>query len=140
MHRNVCRGRCGVVGAGEPAYYDNSQCKGRNPVRLTALLVRGIGLLTALSCEGQAIRQNTNAIVREAWGLDLQKVRKGVFECPVPLSLGPLEQRGLLLLAKDPVPFSPFGGIRVDGLLSHAFLKQYVWTIDFDERVYMFSW
>jgi len=60
--------------------------------------------------------------------------------CSVPLSLGPLKQRGLLLLAKDPVPFSPFWGIRVEGLLSHAFLKQYVWTIDFDERVYMFSW
>jgi hypothetical protein len=32
-----------------------------------------------------------------------------------------------------------FGGIRVDGLLSHAFLSHYQWTIDFDRQRYLFG-
>ena len=32
-----------------------------------------------------------------------------------------------------------FGGVRIDGLISHAFLKRFVWTIDFDTREYRFA-
>jgi hypothetical protein len=32
-----------------------------------------------------------------------------------------------------------FGGVRIDGLISHAFLKRYAWTIDFDARLYRFA-
>lgn len=32
-----------------------------------------------------------------------------------------------------------FGGVRIDGLISHAFLQQYVWTIDLDWREYRFD-
>jgi hypothetical protein len=32
-----------------------------------------------------------------------------------------------------------FGGVRIDGLISHAFLKRFVWTIDFDAREYRFA-
>jgi hypothetical protein len=34
--------------------------------------------------------------------------------------------------------FGDWSGIRVDALLSHAFLKRYTWTIDFDRHVYLF--
>jgi len=67
MHRNVCRGGDGAVNPGQVAYHNNSQSMCRNPMRPKALVVCGIGLLIALSCEGQAIRQNTHAIVRRAW-------------------------------------------------------------------------
>ena len=33
--------------------------------------------------------------------------------------------------------FGEWSGIRVEALLSHAFLKHYAWTIDFDRRVYL---
>ncbi|MEE9279179.1 MAG: retropepsin-like aspartic protease, partial [Myxococcota bacterium] len=72
------------------------------------------------------------------WGVDPGLV-KDVFELPLPLSLGPLEQTGLLVLARDEgSPARDLGGIRIDGLLSHAFLKRYAWTLDFDRRVYRF--
>jgi hypothetical protein len=40
-------------------------------------------------------------------------------------------------MAKDKVPYRPFGGVRIDGLLGHAFLKNYTWTLDFDRRRYL---
>lgn len=75
----------------------------------------------------------------EEWGLNPDEVRKGVFESPFPLSLGPLEQTDLLFLARDKVPYGLFGGIQIHGLLSHAFLKQYTWTLDFERRRYIFG-
>jgi hypothetical protein len=35
-------------------------------------------------------------------------------------------------------PWTSFGGVRIDGLLSHAFTQRYAWTLDFDRRVYSF--
>ncbi|MHC4153050.1 MAG: hypothetical protein ACYSSP_13280 [Planctomycetota bacterium] len=32
-----------------------------------------------------------------------------------------------------------FGGVRIDGLISHAFLSKYSWTIDFDKHEYIFG-
>lgn len=70
------------------------------------------------------------------WGVDPSRV-KDVFELPLPLSLGPLEQGGHLVLARDDgPPARDLGGVRIDGLLSHAFLSRYAWTLDFDRRVY----
>jgi len=57
------------------------------------------------------------------------------------LILGPLEQEGHLVLAgrEEKDSWGKFEEVRIDGLLSHAFLKHYVWTIDFNERIYIFS-
>ncbi|MEW6745673.1 MAG: retropepsin-like aspartic protease [Planctomycetota bacterium] len=74
----------------------------------------------------------------EAWGLDPELVRKGVFESPVPLSLGPLQQTGLLFLAQGKPPVTSLGGVRIDGLLSHAFLRNTTWTLDFEKHRYLF--
>lgn len=62
----------------------------------------------------------------------------GFFESPAALCLGPLcQERPLFVVgaAGD----TTFGGVRIDGLISHAFLKRYVWTIDFDARTYQFA-
>ncbi|MEW6744214.1 MAG: retropepsin-like aspartic protease [Planctomycetota bacterium] len=75
----------------------------------------------------------------EAWGLDPELVRKGVFESPVTLSLGPLQQRGLLFLAQGRPPVTSLGGVRIDGLLSHAFLRNTTWTLDFEKHRYLFQ-
>lgn len=32
-----------------------------------------------------------------------------------------------------------FGGVRIDGLISHGWLKRYSWTIDFDRREFVFG-
>lgn len=32
-----------------------------------------------------------------------------------------------------------FGGVRIDGLISHAFLFKYSWTINFDKYEYIFG-
>ncbi|WP_238782948.1 hypothetical protein [Streptomyces monomycini] len=57
-----------------------------------------------------------------------------------PLRLGPLEQSGRLLSITPArtAPWSRFGGITINGLLSQAFLAQYAWTLDFDRFAYTF--
>jgi len=75
----------------------------------------------------------------EKWGLSSDVVSEEVFESPLPLSIGPLKQSGLLFLAKEEQPVESLGGIRIHGLLSHAFLKKYTWTLDFDLQRYLFS-
>lgn len=75
------------------------------------------------------------------WGFKPEDVKKRVFDSHLPLILGPLEQEGHLVLAgrEERDSWGKFMEVRIDGLLSHAFLKHYVWTIDFDERTYIFS-
>lgn len=71
------------------------------------------------------------------WEIPDAEIKRGFFESPHRLSMGPLgEDRPLLVVgaAGD----TEFGGVRIDGLISHAFLKRYVWTIDFDKREYRF--
>ncbi len=71
------------------------------------------------------------------WGFDQNKL-SGPVESHLPLALGPLSQSKLMVLPGK-VGDRDFGSVRIDGLLSHAFLKQYTWTLDFVERDYVFS-
>jgi len=72
------------------------------------------------------------------WRIPEDEAAKNVIELPVPLSLGSLKQDNVLIVPGE-VGTSPFGGVRMDGLLSHAFLKEYAWTLDFENREYVFS-
>jgi Aspartyl protease len=72
------------------------------------------------------------------WGIPDAEIKRGFFESVQPLGLGSLgEDRPLFVTgaAGD----TNFGGVRIDGLISHAFLRRYVWTIDFDTREYRFA-
>jgi len=74
----------------------------------------------------------------KGWGITGADIDRGFFELPGALTLGPLgEDRPLLVVgaAGD----QNFGGVRIDGLISHAFLKRYAWTIDFDTHEYRFA-
>lgn len=72
------------------------------------------------------------------WGTPGADIRRGFFESRDPLTLGPLgEDRPMIVVG--PAGDQTFGGVRIDGLISHAFLKRYAWTIDFDSREYTFA-
>lgn len=74
----------------------------------------------------------------KTWGIQDAEIQRGFFESPHPLTLGSVrEDRPLMVVgaAGD----TQFGGVRIDGVISHAFLKRYVWTIDFDAREYRFA-
>lgn len=75
----------------------------------------------------------------QRWGVPADLARQKLFECPLPISLGPLSQSGHIVQAKRYAAIGSLGGVRIDGLLSHAFLKRYCWTIDFDEMKYLFQ-
>ena len=97
------------------------------------------GLAFFRSDQGQAgLLVSTSTL--EAWGIPAPP--EGCFaEIPGPVGLGPLRQQGMTAVAVPDRTWRGFGdwsGIRVEALLSHAFLKHYAWTIDFDRRVYVF--
>lgn len=76
-----------------------------------------------------------------SWGFDESKLGESTF-LPTRYSLGvkSLVQENTLVwydvnLQKD----RNFAGIRIDGLISHAFLSKYSWTIDFDKQEYIFG-
>jgi hypothetical protein len=72
------------------------------------------------------------------WEVPDAEIAKEYFETAGPLSLGPLqEDRPFVVVAA--AGDTTFGGVRIDGLISHAFLKRYAWTIDFDSRHYLFT-
>jgi hypothetical protein len=72
------------------------------------------------------------------WGIPSNDIRRGHFISQDTLSLGPLlEERSAIVVGA--AGEQDFGGVRIDGLISHAFLKRYVWTIDFDTREYRFA-
>lgn len=71
-------------------------------------------------------------------GVPSRPDRGGFFDFSGTLTLGPLrEERPLLIVGA--AGEQTFGGVRIHGLISHAFLKRYAWTIDFDARQYRFG-
>jgi tetratricopeptide (TPR) repeat protein len=75
------------------------------------------------------------------WGFDQSQLDKTrFFPTQYPLGVKGLIQENTLIwysgnLEKD----RNFGGVRMDGLISHAFLSKYSWTIDFDKHEYIFG-
>ena len=74
-----------------------------------------------------------------SWGFDESElVSSRFFPTKYPLAVNNLVQENTLIwydvnLEKD----RNFGGVRIDGLISHAFLSLYSWTIDFDKHEYI---
>ena len=75
------------------------------------------------------------------WGFDKSQLNKTTFFLTEhSLSVAGLSQHKTLVyydknLQKD----RNFGGVRINGLISHAWLKNYTWTINFDEYEYIFG-
>ena len=76
-----------------------------------------------------------------SWGFDESDLNKArFFPTKYPLAVKGLVQDNTLIwydvnLKND----RNFGGVRIDGLISHAFLCKYSWTIDFDRHEYIFG-
>ena len=75
------------------------------------------------------------------WGFDESKLNNSTFfPTEYPLAVKNLIQENTLIwydmnFKKD----SNYGGVRMDGLISHAFFCKYSWTIDFDKHKYIFG-
>ncbi len=97
------------------------------------------GLAAFRTDQGQAgLIVSTSTL--EAWGIPAPSAGRFA-EIPRSIALGRLRQDGMTAVAVPDRTWRDFGdwsGIRVEALLSHAFLKNYAWTIDFDRHVYLF--
>lgn len=73
------------------------------------------------------------------WRVDLSNVLpSGAIQLSQDLSLGPLSQSGHIILAPEQSVLSHVDSEEIHGLLSHAFLSRYVWTIDFEAGLFHF--
>ncbi|MGJ6963542.1 aspartyl protease family protein [Streptosporangium sp. G11] len=75
-----------------------------------------------------------------SWGVQRARAARPHFGVDEPIHLGPLRQDDQFV-ATTPTrraPWASFGGVRIDGLLSHSFLDKYAWTLDFDRHEYTF--
>ncbi len=100
------------------------------------------GLVSLAPGTGGALRQACLATTAEryvAWGVDPATAAKDHFESSLTVSLGPFEQESQFFATVHGPTWTSFGGVRIDGLLSHAFLRQYEWTLDFETHRYVFS-
>ncbi|WP_336208563.1 retropepsin-like aspartic protease [Nonomuraea sp. LPB2021202275-12-8] len=101
------------------------------------------GLVHVLEDEDGTLRQAAVLATRSqyrAWGVPRADLAATHLKAAHPLRLGALEQPGHLLSIAPTrtAPWSGFGGITVEGLLSQAFLAEYAWTLDFDRHEYTF--
>ncbi|MDP4503414.1 retropepsin-like aspartic protease [Nonomuraea turcica] len=101
------------------------------------------GLVHLIEDDGR-IRQAAVLATRSqyrTWGIPRADLAATHLTAPHPLRLGPLEQTAHLLSVAPgrTAPWSDFGGVRIDGLISQAFLSEYAWTLDFDRQEYTFQ-
>ncbi|WP_329427869.1 retropepsin-like domain-containing protein [Streptosporangium sp. NBC_01495] len=101
------------------------------------------GLVYVIQEDGSAPRQAclyTTARRYRSWGVSRARAARPHFPVDEPIHLGPLRQDDQFVATTPTrrVPWASFGGVRVDGLLSHSFLEKYTWTLDFDRHEYTF--
>jgi hypothetical protein len=75
------------------------------------------------------------------WGYKSEElVENTFFQANESLGVDGLNQPNTLIwFDKNLIKDRNFGGIRIDGLISHAWLKNYSWTIDFENMEYTFG-
>lgn len=106
---------------------------------LTMFVDSGLVMLESDERGGMRQASFTSSTRRlKEWGIPDAEIKKGFFRSPVPLGLGPLRQDHPFIIV-GAAGDTTFGGVRIDGLISHAFLKRYAWTIDFDAHEYRFA-
>lgn len=54
------------------------------------------------------------------------------------IGLSEVVQSGHVIRHQDEITFGDFGGVEISGLIAHAFLRSYSWTIDFERMSYSF--
>lgn len=73
------------------------------------------------------------------WGYGQDGLKTGsTTEINGELSLGNLSQANHIVKHQEAIAFDDFGGVEIHGLIGHAFLKRYSWTIDFERMQYTF--
>jgi len=101
------------------------------------------GLVALTEIDGK-LRQAAFTVSKEkliSWGFSESQLEKTTYlPTKDPLSVAGLHMENTLVWYDANLPHDRnFGGIRIDGLISHAFLSSYSWTIDFDMREYIFG-
>lgn len=76
------------------------------------------------------------------WGFEQHDFEQNFFQSHLPIGIGPLRQDAIWFLAGpggEAHGNRTFGGVQMHGVLAHAFVKRYSWTLDFQNHKYIFG-
>jgi tetratricopeptide (TPR) repeat protein len=101
------------------------------------------GLIALTEIDGK-LKQAAFTVSKQkltSWGFSESQLEKTSFlPTQYPLSVAGLHMANTLIWYDENLPHDRnFGGVRMDGLISHAFLSNYSWTINFDKYEYLFG-
>ncbi len=100
--------------------------------------------LVAVTMINNNIKQASFTAARESlikWGFDTTTMGKTTFlQTTDTLEAAGLKQPNTLIYFDHSLLYDRvFGGVRMDGLISHAWLQHYTWTLDFDKHLFLFG-
>lgn len=97
--------------------------------------------LVAIDPQGRQACFTTTRDRLHDWGFPTGESTFVTSEVPLVLGSGQvaLQMDSPLVYVSKAPPWTSFGGVRIDGLLSHGFLKHYQWTMDFDRHQFLFG-
>jgi hypothetical protein len=81
----------------------------------------------------------TSTEILKSMGYSETELSRSFVDLHGTLALGSLSQDGLLAVHIADYQPTSFGGVAISGMIAHAFLERYVWTLDFENHVYGFS-
>lgn len=81
----------------------------------------------------------TSTEILKSMGYSETELSRPFIDLHGALALGSLSQDGLLAVHIADYQPTSFGGVAISGMIAHAFLERYVWTLDFESHVYGFS-
>jgi hypothetical protein len=96
------------------------------------------GLVALTENQGQAALLASDATLT-SWGVSSVEATQ-LADLPGSVGLGAAVRRKMSAMRVSDATwrdFGDWGGIRVDALISWGFLKHFVWTVDFDRRVFL---
>jgi hypothetical protein len=100
------------------------------------------GLITLTEINGtlQQASFMASAETLSGWGLGKRFSENVFIPTNLPLEIADLTQLNTLIWHDRNLKKNwDFGGIHINGLVSHAWLKNYTWTVDFDRMEYTFG-
>jgi len=81
----------------------------------------------------------TSTEILKSMGYSETELSRPFIDLHGALALGSLSQDGLLAVHIADYQPTSFGGVTIHGMIAHAFLERYVWTLDFENHMYGFS-
>ena len=95
--------------------------------------------LVAIDPRGRQASLGMTAGALAAWGIDEKQATDGFVDFEDPITLGPVSRAGGAIKVMGPKHDRVWNDMPVEALLSFGFMKHFIWTLDFDRRLWILT-